>query len=465
MAIPDELSVWIKGQNAGTLHRDDAEINFTYDTAYADSDNPVLSISMPKSIQHHRHPIPTRWIDNLLPDNDEVRERWANFSGNRRVSPFALLAHMGADCAGAVQILPVDTTPGTDAGTITLSETDIAERLQGLRTDTSSWTRSDQPGQWSLGGAQGKFALTHKPNGAWAEPTGRMASTHIIKPGIARLPDADAAEYVSMRAAALLGINVADTALTEFGGQRALVSTRYDRHREPDGTITRIHQEDLCQALGISRVAKYQADGGPSVSDISDLLGTLNNPDRVTSSRELFAQGLAYNWLIIGTDAHAKNHSLLHEPHGRTRMAPLYDITSAMLLSEGINLKYKAKLSMKMGNEYLLYAIGENELRQAGLDAGTGPDYIIDKLRNFARDLPDAVRTAIDETNGLISKETAELFMTRTQARISNLPAFAKTRHAAKTSPATAQPPPSKTYPYTYGTNTLTNNQHDQPTP
>ena len=42
-----------------------------------------------------------------------------------------------------------------------------------------------------------------------------------------------------------------------------------------------------------------------------------------------FADALAWNWIIGGTDAHAKNYSLLLSGSD-VRLAPLYDIASAL---------------------------------------------------------------------------------------------------------------------------------------
>lgn len=37
-----------------------------------------------------------------------------------------------------------------------------------------------------------------------------------------------------------------------------------------DGTATRVHQEDLCQALGVHPDKKYESDGGPRAADLGN---------------------------------------------------------------------------------------------------------------------------------------------------------------------------------------------------
>ncbi len=54
------------------------------------------------------------------------------------------------------------------------------------------------------------------------------------------------------------------TAVVTFGDEVAIAVERYDRVRdETTGWIARVHQEDVCQALGIRPTLKYQAEGGP----------------------------------------------------------------------------------------------------------------------------------------------------------------------------------------------------------
>ena len=53
--------------------------------------------------------------------------------------------------------------------------------------------------------------------------------------------------------------------------QKVLLINRYDRILE-DGVLFRIHQEDFCQAMGLSHELKYQADGGPGLKAFFSLV-------------------------------------------------------------------------------------------------------------------------------------------------------------------------------------------------
>lgn len=417
MADGDELDVWVAGVYAGRLHREDADVGFTYDPSYRAARTPALSVSMPKSRPRHGANIAGRWIDNLLPDNDAVRERWARHFGEGRADAFNLLRHMGADCAGAVQILPVDTSPDTDTGAESVDEDMIEKRLRELRRDPAEWNFADRGGRWSLGGAQGKFALAQLPDGSWETPTGRAASTHIFKVGVTAFSDGDAVEYTTMRAAEILGLPVAGTTLRRFGDETALISRRFDRHVDADGLVHRLHQEDMCQAHGLSRALKYESDGGPSVSSISDLMRHAVDPRDLSASRTLLAQALIYNWLTVGTDAHAKNYALLHFG-SRIRLAPLYDMAGAALVYDPDEVYYRGKLAMKMGGRYRIRDIVQRHLARAAESVGVDQNWMCETANRYAEQIPGAVAQAIDESDGLVPAKLATAMKARVKQRV-----------------------------------------------
>lgn len=420
MANGDELDVWLGGFYAGRLHRNDSEVVFTYDPSYRAARTPAISASMPKRQSTHGGNVAGRWIDNLLPDNDEVRQRWAAHFREARADAFNLLRHMGTDCAGAVQILPVDTPPDTHTGAEPVDGDMIEQRLRELRRDPADWNFADRGGRWSLGGAQGKFALTQRPDGSWETPTGRAPSTHIFKVGVTAFRNGDAVEYTTMRAAHILGIPVARTTLLRFGTETAMISRRFDRHVDTTGQIHRLHQEDMCQALGLSRALKYESDGGPSVASISDLLHQAVDPRDLTAARTLFAQALIYNWLTVGTDAHAKNHALLHLG-SRVRLAPLYDLAGAALIYEPEQVQYHAKLAMKLGGRYRIRDIAERHLLRAADSVGVDQDWMRETAHQYAERLPTAVAQAIDESGGLVPKNLASKMTTNLKYRIAQV--------------------------------------------
>jgi serine/threonine-protein kinase HipA len=166
------------------------------------------------------------------------------------------------------------------------------------------------------------------------------------------------------------------------------VVTRYDRSFEEE-TILRVHQEDICQALSFPPVRKYQNEGGPAAADVTALLRKSMRPAIAGDAVKRFADALIWNWLIGGTDAHAKNYSLLLA--GRTvRLAPLYDIASA--LPYGTHER-KLRLAMKIGGSYDVYP-RRNTWPAAARELGLDPGALLDRVRELCERAPDAFADA-----------------------------------------------------------------------
>ena len=396
--MSDALDVYLDGVLTGTLVRGlDGLVSFDY---VNHARRTPLSLSMPIGQEHHGPAVVMPWLDDLLPDNDDVRARWAAQVGERRVTPFNLLRHFGADCAGAVQIMPSGIPPEA-AGTLTpISEVDIAHHIRVLRGDAAAWDFAERGGRWSLGGQQGKFALTRGPGDGWSLPGGRSASTHIIKVGIEGVANSDVAEFVTMRIAASLGLPTAPVEYVPFDGELAVVATRFDRRAASDGDTQRLHQEDLCQALGLWRTMKYQSDGGPSAGDVVGLLRkSLDRRDRHRGVND-FVRVQVFNWLVAGTDAHAKNYALLHIG-ARTTLAPFYDLVSTAFLWPARELHFSGRLAMKFGGEYRFRKVDGGRYTQAAAALGVDEELLVGTARTYRDRVPDAVATALSDLPGV----------------------------------------------------------------
>ena len=170
----------------------------------------------------------------------------------------------------------------------------------------------------------------------------------------------------------------------------AIVVERYDRVRM-EGFIRRLHQEDTCQALGLPPTGKYENEGGPGVPPIVELLRTYSS--RPIDDVWTFIQALALNWLIGGTDAHAKNYSVLIGAGGRARLAPLYDIAST--LPYDFDFK-KLRLAMKIGGKYLLDDISLRHWNKLASSVRLDEEQVRTKCLDLAERLPDALADVIN---------------------------------------------------------------------
>jgi len=136
----------------------------------------------------------------------------------------------------------------------------------------------------------------------------------------------------------------------QFEDIKTLVVRRFDRawwtHPSGDSRLVRLPQEDMCQATGVPPEAKYEADGGPGMDRIFDVLD--GSMTRERDRRDFFKAQLLF-WMLCATDGHAKNFSLFLRPGGRYQLTPLYDVLSAYpVLGEGPAKisPFKAKMAM-----------------------------------------------------------------------------------------------------------------------
>lgn len=384
------LTVLLDGVPMGQVRRDRRQrLRFVYEPSWRAREGAVpLSLSMPLAASEHDHAVIEAFLWGLLPENQKVLERWGRRFQVSPRNPFALLSHVGEDCAGAAQFVVPERlarlTKRRDGDVTWLTEGAVAERLRLLRADHSSGRLAGDTGQFSLAGAQAKTALFFE-KGRWGVPSGRAPTTHILKPPIPGLEGHVENEHLCLALARELGLPAANSRVMTFEDEIAIVVERYDRLRLPAGggkraSLVRIHQEDLCQALGLPPTRKYQNEGGPAPEAIATLLRTHSN--RPVEDVTTFVDALIFNWLVAGTDAHAKNYSVLLAAGGQARLAPLYDLASA-LPYPSIDQR-RLKLAMKIGGTYALSRIGAPHLESLAGSLALDPTETTSRAREIA---------------------------------------------------------------------------------
>ena len=198
-----------------------------------------------------------------------------------------------------------------------------------------------------------------------------------------------------MQAARAIGLRAAKTEFRTFDGEPALVVTRFDRRRAKDGSIVRVHQEDVCQALAVYPRNKHEAKwGGPSAADIARLLRLNNSTDGEAVRRGVFAQALVYSYLIGAPDAHAKNYSIMHAP-GLTRITPLYDVASA-LPYDAVGGSEINQAAMSIDGKRVFGSAHGRHWDRLAKGLGVGPDRLRDEVRRQAEAIPVAFFHELD---------------------------------------------------------------------
>lgn len=343
------LEVRLHNRLVGRLIRKkNGNLQFRYDADYLDEPKAVpLSQILP--LQHEAFPHRTckAFFENLLPE-EEVREHVANVLGISTNNEYRLLERLGGDCAGAVTLLPEGMNAESDGEPRTLSPEQLDE-LIGTLEERPLAVDSDGKPRLSLAGSQPKVPVIYDGKTFALPLGGEPPTTHILKPSRARFPNLVDNELFCMRLAKAVDLPVAEVEKrTTAGGAPFLLVTRYDRDltQEP---IARLHQEDLCQALGKLPDEKYQAEEGPTVRECMDLLNKVSAVP--AQDRALLWSALVFNYLIGNCDAHGKNYSLLYEsraPH----LAPLYDLvcTAVYDLSRQLAMSIDGAIRLEEAN-------------------------------------------------------------------------------------------------------------------
>jgi len=407
--MKETLSILYGDTPVGTLVYDRRidEIDLSYDEAWQfGSGSFPMSLALPLARRVHPDTAIRPFLQGLLPDNPAVIEAWGKRFQVSPRNPFDVIKHVGEDCAGALQFVRperLDLILSGELDSLTpLTEEDLARRIEDLGAQSRA-VPAQIEGRFSLAGAQTKDAL-HQKDGRWFVPGGRIPTTHILKPELDELAHHALNEHFCLQLAAKVGLMRAESDIMEIGGKRVLCVKRHDRSVDASGKIKRWHQEDVCQAMGRYPNQKYQADGGPSAAEVVKLLDRFSDDRHDDTSR--FVMALALNWVIAGTDAHAKNYSLLHAPGNFVRLAPLYDLAS-WLPYERDPHSTKVKLAMKIGGTYRLHEIDGERWRKWAEEAGLDPAWV----KACVLTLVEAVASSIGATREALEKSNGSGFV------------------------------------------------------
>lgn len=321
----------------------------------------------------------------LLPDNPQILDAWGKRFHVSSRNVFRIIRHVGEDCAGAVQFLhPERAEAYASGGVHWIDDHDLAQRITLLLENHGSTRLAGDTGQFSLAGAQPKLALHRHPvTGAWGVPEGNTPTNPYSQTRHRRVRRSRGKRTFL---AAAVGLRTCHSSVIQAGGHTVIVIERYDRLWR-ENCCMRVHQEDTCQSFAVHPDRKYQNEGGPGARKLAALLR-----DQSTSPAndvQAFADALIFNWLIAGTDAHAKNFSLLVAPGSQVRLAPLYDLASVLPYPQRIDPQ-KAKLAMKIGSSYRLREIRRNHWEACARDLRMPANDLIGRAESMIECLIDA---------------------------------------------------------------------------
>lgn len=402
-----ELVTFLYGQPVGVLLQNDSG-NRTFQYLPGLSANTEVSLALPYREDPYAQGKTDAFIEGLIPEGEGVRQAFGYDFDISPSNPFALLEHIGLDCAGAVQFVrpeEIDTVLDRAGELVPYDDEKIGQRIRShISAPDGSWTVNRE--RWSLAGAQSKFALRWE--GGWYEATGSEPTTHIFKPGIHDFKDQALNEHLCLRTLGEVGLNVAATAYVEFDGAPAIVVERYDR--VPDGAqVIRIHQEDFCQATSTLPKRKYESNKGPSALKIIQTLRDARAPEEEVRK---FVEGLIGNYLLGAPDAHAKNYSVLLKPSGGVELAPFYDIASGLPYENAKADGFPAKndglryAAMAIGRERQFGRVSRRNWERFSIDANLDESWLRGVVQFMATTIPEAlVQVISDEEDAIKGSE------------------------------------------------------------
>ena len=374
------LEVWLLGQSVGQLIQADGRLSFSYSPRWLQSPSAQpLSRSLPLRPESFDDKATRPFFAGLLPEGDKRKL----VAMALQVSPqndYALLNGIGGECAGAVTLLEPGQQPTGLPSEQYVRWLDDGELITILDELPRRPMLAGKDGlRLSLAGAQDKLPVVFV-NGHIGLPKQNTPSSHILKPAISAVEGSVYNEGFCMALAMRLKLSVASTSIRRVADRVYLLVERYDRLRQPDGSLQRLHQEDFCQALGVAPEYKYQNEGGPDLTQCFDLIRKATRPSAPQVLRLL--DYVIFNALIGNHDAHAKNFSLIYTRRG-TVLAPLYDT-----LSTAVYANLTDKMAMKIGSKYKFTEVQKQHWEQFAQAAGLSPVQVKKRILTLASLLP-----------------------------------------------------------------------------
>lgn len=391
------LIVSANGIPVGTLEVEDGLWKFGYATewkAYTLSPNFPMATREFKDTANAK---PVEWFfENLLPEG-RLRDLIA---ARDRIDPrdtWALLIRHGQDTAGALSLIPEGFDAATEEVLVPLSREALQEKIEASRARNLPLMASWEEIRMSLAGAQEKLGLRIDANDALFLPEGSAPSTHIVKPenASADFPHCPANEFFCMRLAHELKVPVPGVGLLHLP-EPLYVIERFDRELTEKSAehgagraFRRLHQIDLCQALGVAPSKKYESEGGLGLHHLFAVLrGTFL--ERPIVAANAVVPWIAFNYLIGNLDAHAKNIAFLMRGQ-KAAVAPFYD----MLCVEAY--LPRQTMSMAIAGENKPGWVEGPHWDAMAYEAGVAPRLVRGVLSRMSADLPKTISEVIGD--------------------------------------------------------------------
>lgn len=380
------LNVFADESKVGVIQADpEGRMSFQYSSSWLENpDNYNISVSMPLTENTYAPERAHSFFVNLLPEGP-VREHVSKKLGISIDNDFELLSRIGGECAGALWIGPLNPPPLAEQRYKSISK----DELHDLITKAGVFSSIVGSGgvRLSLAGAQDKLPVRIEDGNVMIPEKG-APSTHILKFPNRDFKDLPANEVFMTGLASHLGLHTVEAQLFRVGDIETCLVSRYDRISDGSGVLRRLHQEDMCQAMGLPSVMKYEEEGGPSFKACFELINKVCTEPVV--EREKLLGWLIFNLLTGNSDAHGKNLALLYRADGSIGLAPFYDLVCTLSYPN-----IHRNMAMRIGSKSDPGRIGPRQFDILAEECEIGAKW----LRGYVLNMAELTSVAIE--NGL----------------------------------------------------------------
>ncbi len=394
-----ELSVRLHGEEVGLLRLVNGKMEFTYNESAKNS----ISLSLPLQKEPFKEKACRAYFGGLLPENPNMRSILAKKYNINVNDDFKLLEAIGHDCAGAISFHqpnePINNTKVYKLSGTVLTDNELKKYIEELPY------RPYMGKRLSLAGAQEKAAICVYDDN-FILPDDNVPTTHILKTALPNYIQSIQNEYICMKAAKEVGLNVANVEIHKIDGLEFLLVERFDRikynaelNKNPKPAYKRILQEDFAQALGVQSRDKYSIT-------IKNCLKVLNHTHAPALAKNEFAKRVIFNYLIGNTDAHGKNFSI-YWYFDNIELTPAYDLLCSSIYD------CDQRIAMKIGKAKFYADITEKDWELFAQDLDISPKIVFSELERQKKLLPGILKKITNESDWEIGKRILEYVQTK----------------------------------------------------
>lgn len=307
--VPREANILFKDQAAGKLAETaGGGTRFTYAPEWEED----IACCFPATRREHEwsqglHP----FFQHLGPEG-WLREQQARVAHIIEEDDLGLLLRYGADCIGAVSVVPPEEA--APAAEITEATASPGRTVSGVQKKLLVY-KDDETGEFRPASAQGDAPYIAKFNSENINTLVRNEAL-CLRWAARVLGPKEVTEFTLAR------VSVLD--------EVALVVTRFDRRSNGEKLRLEDCAQILCKPKGQDYAGKYDA----AYEDIAGVIDKYSVRPAIDLAR--FYRRVIVSALLGNGDAHLKNFSLLETPAG-LRLSPAYDLVNTAIYNDSFD--------------------------------------------------------------------------------------------------------------------------------